>query len=160
MRKKNSVLLICMWIQGMYFVTLHHFVILQMKGTKFIATILTNYNLQITIANYNCSPYRRLLPKDSDRLAYGGLFLLPSNCDSCRWRAAVTFVSGLFIFRCIKLNRVENLFKYVHHGPFMYIINNRMHKITFWLDISQHLTALYFFMSLLYSSNSKPNINI
>ncbi len=54
------------------------------ERNKFIATILTNYNLQITIANYNCSPYRRLLPKDSDRLAYGGLFLLPSNCDSCR----------------------------------------------------------------------------
>ncbi len=51
----------------MYFVTIHHFVILQMKGTKFIATILTNYNLQITIANYNCGPYRRLPLKDSDR---------------------------------------------------------------------------------------------
>ncbi len=59
--------------------------------------------------------------KDSDRL--------PSNCDSCHWRAVVKFVSGLFIFSCIKLNRVENLFKYVHHGPFIYIINNKINNI-------------------------------
>ncbi len=128
--KKKSVglLLSCMWMQGMYFVTLHQFVILQMKGTKFIATILTNYNLLITTAAHIEGCFGRTWTG----LAYGGLFLLPSNCDSCRWWAEVTFVSGLFIFRCIKLNRVENLFKCVHHGPFMYIINNRMHKITFW----------------------------
>ncbi len=57
----------CHLYVNMYFVTLHNFVILQIKGTKFIATILANYNLQIAIANYNCGPYQRLPLKDSDR---------------------------------------------------------------------------------------------
>ncbi len=69
MREKK--LSTCHLYVNMYFVTLHHFVILQMKGTKFIATILTNYNLQITIANYNCGPYEGCLWRTRTGLAYG-----------------------------------------------------------------------------------------